>query len=157
MLIDLRQILEMVKRRVQQCSIAMMDLDHFKAINDGFGHLVGDRVLKASVDYIKSHIRPYDKVFRYGGEEFLVSMPHTNLDAGQALIERIRKGLAATAVAQKGVTDIFVTASFGVALLDPDVTIEESIDRADQALYAAKRAGRNCVRIWESSLVTSGE
>jgi diguanylate cyclase (GGDEF)-like protein len=154
MLIDLRQMLEMVKRRVQQCSIAMMDLDHFKVINDSYGHLVGDRVLKVSVDYVKSHMRPYDKVFRYGGEEFLISMPNTSRDAGEALVERIRKGLATTAVAYEGVAHIFVTASFGVALLDPDVTIEESIDRADKALYAAKRAGRNCVRIWESSSAT---
>lgn len=152
MLTTLRQMLEMVKRHVVQCSIAFMDLDQFKMINDSYGHLIGDQVLKASVHYVKEHMRPYDNVFRYGGEEFLISMPNTNLDVGHAAIERMREGLAATALAHEGVRPILATASFGIALLDPDVTVEDSIDRADKAMYAAKNAGRNCVRIWDPSL-----
>ena len=150
-LTSLRLTLETVKRRVQQSTIALMDLDHFKAINDSFGHLVGDEVLKASVRFVKVHMRPYDKVFRYGGEEFLISMPNTSLTAGQASMERVREGLATSALSHEGVTPVFVTASFGIALLDPEVTVEECIERADKALYRAKSAGRNCVRIWEAS------
>ena len=104
MLTNLRQMLEMVKRHVQKCLIAIMDLDHFKVVNDSYGHLIGDQVLQASVEYVKANIRAYDKVFRYGGEEFLISMPKTSLDVGQASIERVRSGLATTALAHKDVS-----------------------------------------------------
>jgi diguanylate cyclase (GGDEF)-like protein len=137
------------KRRVQQCCIAIMDLDHFKAVNDACGHRAGDQVLSVSVRYVMENVRPYDKVFRYGGEAFLLALPSTDLRAGQMMIERIREGLGITALAHHNLKPILVTASFELALLDPDVSVEEAIHRVDQALYAAKTAGRNCVRIWD--------
>ncbi|TAM45423.1 MAG: diguanylate cyclase [Gammaproteobacteria bacterium] len=151
MLTKLREQLELVKRRIQHCCIAIMDLDDFKVVNDTHGHLAGDLVLAAFARYVMEHVRTYDKVFRYGGEEFLVCLPGTDLKTGHALIERLREGLAATAVDHGGKA-ILTTVSFGVTLLDPDISVEESIGRADKALYAAKAAGRNCSRIWDPSM-----
>lgn len=152
MLTKLREQQELVKRHVQSCCIAMMDLDHFKAVNDTYGHVAGDRVLAASAHYLIEHLRPYDKVFRYGGEEFVICMQSAGLKIGYDLIERLRKGIAASAINYDGKDPIRMTASFGVTLLDPDVTVEQSVDRADKAMYAAKLAGRNCARIWDASM-----
>jgi len=152
MLTRLRELQEMVNRNVQECCIAIMDLDFFKAINDTYGHPVGDQVLCASAQYVMEHLRPYDKVFRYGGEEFLISMPNTNLPLGTAVLDRVRDGLGLTVLAHQGSNPVSVTACFGITLLEPDITVEQSIQRADTAMYAAKGAGRNCVRAWDSSL-----
>ncbi len=148
----LREQQELIKRETQLCCIAMMDLDDFKAVNDLHGHLVGDQVLAETVHYIIEHLRPYDKVFRYGGEEFLLFLQHTDLALGYDMLERVRAGLAAMSVDIDGQTEVHITASFGLALLDPDTPVETSIDRADKAMYAAKSAGRNCVRIWEAGM-----
>jgi diguanylate cyclase len=152
MLTRLRELRELVKRRVQQCCITIMDFDHFKAINDTYGHSVGDQVLSTSVRYVMEHLRPYDKVFRYGGEEFLISMPNTDLEVGLTVIERIREGLSAIVFAQDSPKPLFVTASFGLILLSPDLSVEDSIDRADKALYLAKTTGRNRAQIWDPSI-----
>lgn len=142
----------MVMRGVQSCGIVMVDLDHFKKINDLRGHLAGDRVLTASVRYMIEHLRPYDKIFRYGGEEFLILMQHTELAVCHGLVERLCEGLASLSIDFDDQEPIHITASFGVTLLDPDVPVETSIDRADKAMYAAKAAGRNCVRIWDTAM-----
>lgn len=152
MLTRLREMQELVKRRVQACCIAMMDLDDFKTVNDRHGHVAGDQALAASAHYVMEHLRPYDNTFRYGGEEFLICLQNTDLTHGQALVERLREGLAALPIAVEGQEALHVTASFGVALLDPDVAVEQSIARADKALYAAKAAGRNCSRLWDASM-----
>ncbi|MFA5914771.1 MAG: diguanylate cyclase [Sterolibacterium sp.] len=152
MLTKLREALALVKRHVGPHCVAMMDIDHFKKINDTYGHIVGDRVLASSASYVMEHLRPYDKIFRYGGEEFLLSMPGLDLQAAQVAIERIRSGLVATELASDSGKPVFATASFGIAQLDPDVGIEESIDRADMAMYAAKTGGRNRVCAWDSSM-----
>lgn len=148
MLTSLRALLELVKRDVQQCCVAIMDLDRFKAINDTHGHRVGDQVLVAMVRHLKGQLRPYDKVYRYGGEEFLFTLPSTDLQAGRMLIERMCNGLSVAPFEVQGCKPIAITASFGLASLDPKVVVEESIRRADEALYAAKNSGRNCVRVW---------
>ncbi|MFA5352893.1 MAG: diguanylate cyclase [Thermodesulfovibrionales bacterium] len=152
MLTKLRELLEQVKRRIQHCCIAIMDLDHFKTINDTYGHPIGDHVLKASVQHLMGHLRPYDKVFRYGGDEFLICMPNTDMETGRMVAERLREELAITVLAQNDQNPIYITVSFGITLLDPDVSVEESIDRADKALYAAKQAGRNRSLIWDPSM-----
>jgi diguanylate cyclase (GGDEF)-like protein len=105
-------------------------------------------VLKGAVRFMRANLRPYDRVFRYGGEEFLVLMPDTDAETGRLAIERLRAGLADDNVAHDGPTAIRVTASFGLAMVDPDAAIEESMDRADRMMYAAKTAGRNCLRVW---------
>jgi diguanylate cyclase (GGDEF)-like protein len=105
-------------------------------------------VLKTFVHYLRGHLRPYDHVFRYGGEEFLILIPDTDVETGRLAIERIREGVGAVPMAHDGPTAIYATASFGVAAVDPDATIEESLDHADKMMYAAKNSGRNCVRVW---------
>jgi diguanylate cyclase (GGDEF)-like protein len=148
----LREQQELVKRHAQLCYIAMIDLDNFKVVNDLHGHAAGDRVLAASVRYLIQHLRPYDKVFRYGGEEFLLCMPYTELTPGLDRVKELNEGLAALEIDIGAKEPVRMTASFGLALLDPDIPVEASIDRADKALYAAKAAGRNCVRIWDASM-----
>ena len=148
----LREQQELIKRELQSCCIVMVDLDNFKDINDRHGHLAGDCVLAATARHIIEHLRPYDKVFRYGGEEFLLFIQHSELTPCFDMVERLRAGLAAMPIDFNGKEPIYITASFGVVLLDPDTPVETSIDRADKAMYAAKAAGRNCVRIWDSAM-----
>lgn len=153
MLTELREQQALVKRCVQQCAIVMMDLDHFKRINDAYGHQIGDRVLTASASYLTTHLRPYDKVFRYGGEEFLICLQDTSLELAFNLVERLRNGIANNPVDQGGGKEpIRITASFGIALLDADTNVEESMDRADKAPYSAKNTGRNRTVLWDPSM-----
>jgi diguanylate cyclase (GGDEF)-like protein len=155
MLPALRAWHELAARGVQQCCIAFMDLDRFKQINDTHGHRVGDEVLSTAVQHLARCLRPYDRVFRYGGDEFLIALPGADLAIGQAVIRRVREGLAGRArVAAPGGVALGVTASFGLALLDPDVSVEDAIERADQALLLAKTAGRNRAISWDPSVTT---
>jgi diguanylate cyclase len=156
MLPTLREWRELARRNVQQCCIVFMDLDHLKDINDTHGHAVGDQVLASVVQHVTEHLRPYDKVFRYGGDEFLISLPGADLEVGLKVIGHIREQIAeATIVASPGGPSIATTASFGLALLEPDISVEESIDRADKALLVAKAAGRNRVCSWDPAVTTS--
>lgn len=152
MLTKLREQQDMVKRKVQSCSIAMLDLDHFKDINDRYGHTAGDKVLVTAAHYVMQHIRPYDRLFRYGGEEFLLCLPGTDTQAGYEMAERLRLEVAEQLVDYDGKGRINVTMSIGLAPLDPDASVEQSIEHADKAMYAAKAAGRNCVRVWNPSM-----
>jgi len=152
MLTKLRVQQQMVKRELQACTIAMMDLDLFKTVNDTYGHQAGDVVLVEVVRYVLTHLRPYDEFFRYGGEEFLLNIPGMNAQDGYATIERVRHGLEALAIDIGGGHAVSVTASFGMTLLDADVPVEESIARADLALYRAKGAGRNQTELWDPSM-----
>jgi diguanylate cyclase len=152
---ELRAWRELAARDVQPCCIAFMDVDHLKTLNDLHGHTVGDRVLRGLVDYLAQHLRKYDKVFRYGGDEFLLPLPATSLQQAEHLVERIRAGIADVPfVMSADGQPIHATASFGIAALDPDISVEESIDRADRALLLAKSAGRNRVVSWEPGLAT---
>ena len=144
----LKEQLELMQRGVQsECCIAMMDLDHFKKINDSFGHSAGDHVLSSIIQYVIEQLRSYDKVFRYGGEEFVILMPQTDLAAGHNLIERLRKGIESLSIKVERKHLIQVTASFGVVRLDPNLTVESSIEHADRAMYKAKESGRNVVNV----------
>lgn len=148
MLSDLREQHALVRRGVQQCAIIVVDLDHFKDVNDRYGHPAGDAVLISISRCLEALVRPYDRIYRYGGEEFLLYMPHTTVDAAVGVAERLRAAVASkeVRVADGGPT-LQVTASFGVAPLDADRSVEESIDQADRALYQAKSRGRNRVEI----------
>ena len=152
MLTKLREQQALVRRKVLTCSVAMMDIDHFKTINDIHGHVVGDRVIVATSQYILRHLRSYDTLFRYGGEEFLICEPNTDLKSSSDNLERLRAGIAAMRFDGARGQSFQITVSFGLTLLDPDVSVEQSIERADKALYAAKAAGRNRVLIWARSM-----
>lgn len=152
MLTHLREQHALIKRKAHQSCIAIMDLDHFKHINDEYGHQSGDKVLKEVAGYALRNIRPYDILFRYGGEEFLLCMPQTNIQFAITLVDRLRDGIEKLEIEIGSKSPLHITVSFGVAPLDPDIYVEDSIHRADQALYGAKEQGRNRVVIWEDDL-----
>ncbi len=152
MLPSLREQQSLAKRHNYSCILIMMDVDYFKNINEVHGHIAGDKLLAAVAHYLIEHLRPYDKIFRYGGEEFLLCLPNIELPAAVEMIERVRIGLAENQVHLDEKKSINVTASFGVTLLDPYSPIESSIEHADRAMYAAKSAGKNCIRLWDESM-----
>ena len=134
-------------RRYQSpLSCVMIDLDNFKLVNDGHGHLVGDHVLTAVARAIVTTVRDSDIVARYGGEEFIILLPETELDGARELAERCRELVASTQIAGRG-GPLSVTASMGVAAY-PGAgidSVDDLVGAADDALYAAKDGGRNCV------------
>jgi two-component system cell cycle response regulator len=136
------------RRENVSTAILMCDLDHFKSVNDTYGHLAGDDVLKETAKRLLSSVRSYDFVGRYGGEEFLVVLNNCNPAFGLARAEEIRK-----AISQKPIPSssgpVPVTMSLGLLLSQEwsDRPVEELLQEADAALYAAKAAGRNCVRV----------
>lgn len=131
-------------------SAMMLDLDHFKRINDHYGHLVGDRVLQVVAECMRENIREFDILGRYGGEEFAFILPNTGLSGACENANRICE-MIDSLIVQGDRGEVSITASLGVAhLVDVnDISIEELLDYADQALYAAKKAGRNRVKVWE--------
>jgi len=136
-------------RTAQTLCISMADLDHFKTVNDTYGHPAGDKVLHATAQYITSKLRPYDSICRYGGEEFLICLPNTSMNMAKIILNRLRTGLALLSIALNERECIKITASFGVAKMVSDISINDTIARADKALYAAKLGGRNQVSAWE--------
>lgn len=146
LLSDLREQNALVQRGAHACALAMLDLDHFKRINDEYGHAAGDAALISTVQCLQALLRPYDRIYRYGGEEFLLCMPSTTPDEARGVAERMRVAIAAQSI-QFGNAGHFlqVTASFGVAALAQSRSVEDSLDRADKLMYVAKTAGRNRV------------
>ena len=136
--------LDKAKRFGTLCYAMMLDLDFFKKVNDTYGHLAGDEVLKNAANVMKNTLRSYDLLSRYGGEEFVVLVSEATKEAVMNLAERIRESLAATPCIYNCIK-IPVTASIGVAASFADCTIETLIDRADKGLYMAKEQGRNRV------------
>lgn len=141
----LQTLFDRAKARRRPLSIAMIDLDHFKRINDTFGHAMGDAVLKEAARRIRRNVRGIDLACRYGGEEFAVVMPETDGATANMVAERILAQIGNIPVDANG-TLLPVTASLGVAELDWAAdTLASFVEHADQALYAAKQAGRNRV------------
>ena len=122
-------------------ALVWFDLDHFKAVNDRYGHQHGDEVLRRCAERVRESLRRTDIFARMGGEEFCILMPATPLDGAVAVAEKLREVFAAT----EGDARFRVTASFGVAAFAPGDVVEHLMKRADDALYAAKAAGRNRV------------
>lgn len=147
MLSILREQHELVKRQVQLCCIVMLDLDNFKTLNDRYGHPAGDCVLTTISRYIIENLRPYDKIFRVGGDEFLLCLQNTNTALALEVIERVHSGIAKMAIDISSNDTIHITASFGITSLKSNISIEQAIEQADQALYKAKKEGRNCIRM----------
>lgn len=144
---EIMRILEIeiarVSRQSTALSIMMLDLDHFKNINDNFGHQVGDTTLKTAADSFSIFLRKTDFIGRIGGEEFLIVLPDTDLKDAYELAERIRQVLEQHTVQAPSVPAC--TASIGIAQCQPADNLNSLILRADEALYQAKSKGRNCV------------
>ncbi|BCG61497.1 histidine kinase N-terminal 7TM domain-containing diguanylate cyclase [Paenibacillus sp. URB8-2] len=134
-------------------SIALFDVDHFKNINDRYGHGFGDSALCHITDICRSHLRQGDVFGRYGGEEFVLCLPDTSLDQAARLADRIRRAIEAESL-QTPNGRISVTVSFGVTEAVPGCTLEELLTEADHALYASKRGGRNAVHLSDGSGIT---
>ncbi len=133
--------LKLVDRNGCPLTVALIDLDHFKQVNDHHGHPAGDAVLSGFAAHAQSQLRQVDKVARWGGEEFLVMMPQVQLSEALSGIERLRHSTESLRFA--GHPRVRVTFSAGMAQARPGETLEQLVDRADQALYEAKQAGRN--------------
>jgi two-component system cell cycle response regulator len=133
--------------RGKPLSMLIMDIDHFKSINDTYGHEAGDDVLREFSDRLRSCIRGVDLACRYGGEEFVVVMPDTDLGVANRVAERIRRRIAGEIFSvERGARAVEVTVSVGIATLAGiSDTAPVILKRADEALYRAKRSGRNRV------------
>ncbi|HEY6837608.1 MAG TPA: diguanylate cyclase, partial [Geobacteraceae bacterium] len=132
------------RRKMSPLAIIIMDIDHFKMVNDVYGHQNGDEVLTAVAGLIRNELRDYDIPARYGGEEFIVVLPETSLQEAFAVAERIRGDMAALTFGE-ALKELRITASFGVSALPAKNvnSVESLIREADKALYRAKQGGRN--------------
>jgi len=136
---------EMARRHATALSMIVIDIDLFKAINDSFGHAIGDEVIKNLTCVIDKVIRKSDMLFRFGGEEFVVLLSNTERDGALLLAERIRREVEKTTVRTTH-RHVPITISLGVATLANDDSAQMLFEKADRALYQAKASGRNCVR-----------
>jgi len=143
----LAALVEQAAARGKSLAVIMLDIDYFKSINDTFGHDAGDDVLRELATRLRKSIRGIDLACRYGGEEFVIVMPDTDMAVATIVAERLRRRIAAEPfVVQQGARSIEATISIGLATLDTaDDTVAKIVKRADQALYRAKRDGRNRV------------
>jgi diguanylate cyclase (GGDEF)-like protein len=139
--VDLREAL---KATHGPLALLLLDIDHFKNVNDTYGHQLGDAVLRSVAQVLQEHCTGNEEPYRYGGEELAILAPAVTLEAGPRLAEAIRASVEKLIF--EGQPDLKITISVGVAAAPPAVTPEELLKSADSALYAAKHSGRNCVR-----------
>ena len=138
----LQREIDLARRNLQPLSVLMLDIDHFKRINDSHGHITGDEVLKAVAGALKNSLRNIDMVFRYGGEEFMVLLSNTNREAAAMVGERLRMAVLGLQYLVEG-RAIDLTISIGCATLLAGESVDSLQRRADNALYVSKRKGRN--------------
>lgn len=142
---------ERCRRHKSPMTVGMIDLDHFKRVNDTYGHDVGDEVLKFVAKVMQLPLRQTDILGRFGGEEFIVILPDTSLEQAQAIAERMRRALEDDAL-MHGDVRISITATFGLTQVRADdVDLQDCVRRADDALYEGKRSGRNRVTLAEAA------
>jgi len=150
-LLNRRAILEALSRELLRAernhcrlSVGLFDIDHFKRVNDGYGHAIGDEVLRVFAETLTTFLRGYDLIGRYGGEEFLVVIPDHSMTDDQDIYERLKSKIAEKPIAtQSG--ELSITVSIGVAFFHRGVDADALIEAADKALYRAKEQGRNRV------------
>jgi diguanylate cyclase (GGDEF)-like protein len=136
-----------------------MDIDHFKNVNDQFGHRIGDEILTSLVKHSKDTLRSIDTIGRIGGEEFLILLPETSVEGATQFAERLRKNIANMVNETSSPTSIKITISVGVTIFDPNmnplvergIVLNELMNEADLAMYQAKNQGRNRVALWSAS------
>lgn len=141
------------RRSGRPCSIAIADIDRFKSVNDTYGHQAGDRVLARVTRIIEDSLRPYDSIYRFGGEEFLICLPDSGPEDARRVLDRVRKTISETPIPIDNDDPLSVTVSFGVAQLVPRRRLKEIMERADRALYEAKNNGRDQVVVWTAELI----
>lgn len=136
-------------------SVLMMDVDHFKQINDKYGHATGDRVLNGLGLTLKANLRMPDIPARWGGEEFVVALPNTALSGAETVAERLREAVEQTVLEHEGAR-VPITISIGVAEVTAEETLEAVLERADHAMYEAKSSGRNRVKVSDTPRLLTG-
>ncbi len=126
--------------------VLILDIDHFKQVNDTYGHVVGDEVIKTFADRLRDNLRGFDLVCRLGGEEFVAILPDVPIERAKFIAERLRRSIADTPIkCETKDLQLDITTSIGGALIEPgDYSVQSVLDRADKALYEAKNGGRNC-------------
>ncbi|MEW9671911.1 GGDEF domain-containing protein [Ammoniphilus sp. 3BR4] len=137
----LEKSLPLIKRNNRPFLLVLLDIDHFKKVNDAYGHLCGDEALKHIADTIKKKVRETDVFVRLGGEEFALLMPETNLEEGEIVAERIRESILKTEFMYKN-TCVPLSISLGLSIYKGE-KVDEFLEKTDQALYQAKNKGRN--------------
>lgn len=144
--------LELAKLRKSRTSILLLDIDHFKAINDTYGHTVGDQILIGMVTLCQQNLREMDTLARLGGEEFVILLPETDLAEARHIAERLRWTLERTPIqTDSGLLNITISVgALSHPTSDDDLPVHKLVQRADQAMYLAKRSGRNRVAEWQS-------
>lgn len=147
-------------RRSKHCfALLEMDIDHFKNVNDQFGHRIGDEILTSLVKHSKDTLRSIDTIGRIGGEEFLILLPETSVEGATQFAERLRENIANMVNETSSPTPIKITISVGVTIFDPNmnplvergIVLNELMNEADLAMYQAKNQGRNRVALWSAS------
>lgn len=152
---DLEQIHTISQRYGRSYCVAVCDVDHFKRYNDIYGHLAGDQALRAVGATLAAEVRDSDRVYRFGGEEFLVLLPEQGIDGAAIALERVRARLEQLAIAHSGSDNGLLTVSIGRAECTPEhrISTGELIAEADRAMYAAKERGRNRLVLTSEMLV----
>lgn len=145
---DIEAALSSAERNGTQQLLAIVDVDHFKVVNDNYGHTVGDQVLRDFVAIAIANIRKYDRLYRFGGEEFVLLFPEVSLQQQPACINNLREAIKNNLKTPDGKE---VTVSFGVAAWVPGTTADTWLKHADEALYLAKARGRDCVVFGDDS------
>lgn len=142
---------ERFRRYHRPLALMMADIDHFKAVNDRYGHLIGDQVLQAVAGILQRNLRQVDILARYGGEEFVMALPETDITTALALAERLRNAISDTVFATEH-GPLSLTLSLGVVAMSDgnSISFEYLLDTADRMLYQAKQAGRNRVVAWDT-------
>jgi diguanylate cyclase (GGDEF)-like protein len=144
---------ERVNRTGRPSCIALMDVDHFKAVNDDYGHPAGDHVLRELAAFFALRIRKYDAMFRYGGEEFLLCLSDVSIEDAVTSMDRLRLAMSEMPLALPDGHSVTVTVSMGITELVPDKSVDDAIQEADHALLCAKARGRNRICPWADDLL----
>jgi two-component system cell cycle response regulator len=150
-----RAYLNIIKTKIKKISgpatILMIDIDNFKEINDTFGHVVGDKVLKKLAQTLRKNVKITDEVIRYGGEEFLIIAYRCDLEEGKILAERLRRKIEDIKFNKRD-PKFKITVSIGLSIYEPQEDLLTAIEKADKAMYKAKQRGKNRVEVFENSL-----
>ena len=150
------------QRSLHPLAFLMLDIDHFKRINDQYGHMVGDTVLKNLSLFCQHKLRDIDVFGRFGGEEFLIACPETDAKAALDIAERLREAISKDYFAIVNGKEITLTVSIGISIFDPkqvnhdslDLAMDLYIDYSDKAMYCAKNAGRNQVKLFDEGMIS---